>query len=69
MACASENIVEACVARLGLITNGELLKGAFAKVMMKWTGMADNVSVEEIKATMLEDVVEAFKGDTVGMRN
>lgn len=34
-------------------------------MVMKWTGMAGNVAIEEIAAVMLEDVVMGFKEETV----
>lgn len=56
--------ISPCIVKPGFITNGEILKGAFATIM-KWTGMVGNVKIEEIAAVMLEDVVEGFGEETV----
>ena len=58
--------VEACVAKPGLITTpGQVLKRMFATVMWYVMGLP-SVSVAEIAAAMLHEVVHGFEKEPLG---
>ncbi|QDS75959.1 hypothetical protein FKW77_003457, partial [Venturia effusa] len=61
---AKNHNISPCIVKPGLITNGGILKGAFAMVM-KWTGMVGSVSIQDIAAVMLEDVVQGINVETL----
>lgn len=53
--------VEACVAKPGIIlTTGKVLQSIFATAL-KWAGVVPNISLTEIAAAMLDQVVNGFE--------
>lgn len=55
------DLIEACVAKPGLITqNGRPFHTAFATVL-KWTGLAPNVDVTDVALAMLDQVINGFE--------
>lgn len=61
---ASTHNISPCIVKPGIITNGEIFKGAFA-TLLSWTGIVENVSIEDVAAVMLEDVVRGIEEEMV----